>query len=91
MKAKEPRTDSPMRIKLSGERRARLLELIKKHHLELFDEPLSDFRAAALLDFFVELGPPVYNQAIRDAHAFMAEKLTDLEGEVYEPDRSAAG
>ena len=92
MRAKESLPDSPMRIKLSDERRAQLLESIKKHYVELFDEPLSDFRAGALLDFFVrELGPPVYNQAIRDAHAFMAEKLTDLEGEVYEPDRGAAG
>ncbi len=77
-----------MRIRLSDERRLRMLEATKRHYAELFDQPLSDFRAGALLDFFVrELGPPVYNQAIRDAHAFMAEKLTDLEGEVYEPER----
>ena len=44
-------------------------------------------RAELLLDFFVkELGPPVYNQAIRDAHDFVAEKLVDLEGEFYEPE-----
>jgi uncharacterized protein (DUF2164 family) len=33
-----------------------------------------------------ELGPPVYNQAIRDAHAFVQDKLLDLEGEFYEPE-----
>ncbi len=51
------------------------------------DEQISDSRAEKLLDFFVrELGPPVYNQAIRDAHSFFEEKLTDLEGEFYEPE-----
>jgi uncharacterized protein (DUF2164 family) len=81
------RSQSPMRIRLSDERRTRMLDAIKRHYAE-FDEELSDFRAGGLLDFFVrELGPPVYNQAIRDAAAFMQEKLTDLEGEIYEPEQ----
>ena len=44
---------SPMRIRLSPERRADLLEAIKRHFSAEFDEPLSDFRAEGLLDFFV--------------------------------------
>jgi len=76
---------SPMRIRLSPERRADLLEAIKRHFSAEFDEPLSDFRAEGLLDFFVrELGPPIYNQGVRDASRFMQQKLTDIEGEVYE-------
>ena len=48
---------------------------------------MSDSQAEQLLEFFVkELGAPVYNQAIRDAHGFIQEKLTDLEGEFYEPE-----
>lgn len=83
---------SPMRIRLSDERRIRMLGAIRKYFTEHFDEPLSDFRAEGLLNFFVaELGPPVYNQAIRDAQAFIQDKLTDLEGEVYEPERSNSG
>jgi uncharacterized protein (DUF2164 family) len=76
---------SPMRIRLSPERRASLLRAIKQHFAAEFDEPVSDFRAQGLLDFFVrELGPPVYNQGVRDASGFMQEKLADIEGEVYE-------
>jgi uncharacterized protein (DUF2164 family) len=76
---------SPMRIKLSVERRAGLLRAIKEYFSQEFDEPLSDFRAEGLLDFFVrELGPPVYNQGVRDATSFIQEQLTDIEGEVYE-------
>jgi uncharacterized protein (DUF2164 family) len=80
---------SPMRIRLSEERRIRMLDSIKRHFAEHFDESLSDFRAQGLLDFFVrELGPPVYNQAIRDASGFIQDKLADLEGEIYEPEPS---
>ena len=75
------------RIKLSDDRRKSLIRSVKQHFLEEFDESLSDFRAEALLDFFVsELGPPVYNQGVRDASNYMQEKLTDIEGEVYERD-----
>ena len=38
-----------------------------------------------VLEFFLrELGPPVYNQGVRDASGFMQEKLGDIEGEIYE-------
>jgi uncharacterized protein (DUF2164 family) len=78
-----------MRIRLSPDRRASLLLAIKAYFSTEFDEPLSDFRAAALLDFFVrELGPPVYNQGVRDAAAFVQQKLGDIEGDVYEPEHS---
>jgi len=81
----KPHPHSPLRIQLSDDRRARLLRSIKTHFAAEFDEPLSDFRAEALLDFFVrELGPPVYNQGVRDAAGYVQSKLTDIEGEVYE-------
>jgi uncharacterized protein (DUF2164 family) len=76
---------SPMRIRLSPERRASLLRAIKDYFSAEFEEPLSDFRAQGLLDFFVrELGPPLYNQGVRDATGYMQEKLADIEGEVSE-------
>jgi uncharacterized protein (DUF2164 family) len=76
---------SPMRISLSDERRSILVEAIQRHFSAQFDEPLSDFRAEQLLDFFVaELGPPVYNQGVRDASKYMADKLLDIEGDVFE-------
>jgi uncharacterized protein (DUF2164 family) len=84
--------ESPLRVRLSDERKAALIGLTRKHFEEHFDEELSDFRAEGLVDFFVkELGPPVYNQGVRDACAYMQEKLTDVEGEVYEPEAPARG
>lgn len=78
-----------MRIRLSDERRAELIARIQAHCREHFDDDLGALKAELLLDFFVkELGPPVYNQAIRDAHDFLADKLEDLSGEFYEPEES---
>lgn len=79
------RPDSPLRIRLDDERRARLIRAVQRHFEDEFDEPLSDFRAEGLVDLFVrELGPPVYNQGVRDAARFVQEKLTDIEGDVFE-------
>jgi len=76
-----------MRIRLADDRRARVLSALKHHFSEHFDETLSDFRSEALLDFMIrELGPPVYNQGVRDACRFMQDRLGDIEGEVYEPE-----
>ena len=78
---------SPMRIRLSDERRADLMRAIQAYVSEQFDEEISEYKAGLLLDFFVaRLGPSVYNQAIRDAHGFFQEKLADLEGDFYEPE-----
>jgi uncharacterized protein (DUF2164 family) len=74
-----------MKIRLAPDRRAALLESLVAYYASEFDETLSAFRAEALLDFFVrELGPPVYNQGVRDAASFLQAKLADIEGEVYE-------
>ena len=79
------RPDSPLRIHLDDERRARLIRAVQRHFEDELDEPLSDFRAEGLVDLFVrELGPPVYNQGVRDAARFVQEKLTDIEGDVFE-------
>jgi len=81
-----------MRVRLSDERRVVLVRLLREYFEDHFDEPVSDFRAEGLIDFFVkELGPPVYNQGVRDACAYMQGKLTDVEGEVYEPETPARG
>ena len=83
----ERNIDSPLRIKLSADRRATLIKLLKGFYKENFDEELSEHRAERLLDFFIkQLGPPIYNQAIADARAFMYEKLEDLDVEFYEPE-----
>lgn len=80
----------PTHIKLTDERRERVLDATARFFSEHFDERLSEFRRELLLDFFIkELGAPVYNQAIQDVRAAMQEKLQDLEGEFWEPESKA--
>ena len=76
-----------MRIRLSDDRRARVLLAVTRHFATEFDDPISDFRANGLLDLFLrELGPAVYNQGVHDACGYLQEKLADLEGEIHEPE-----
>ena len=78
---------SPMRIALSDERRRQLVAALRRFLAREFETDFSEFQAQRLLDFFVrQLGAPVYNQAIQDARAFLQDKLSDLEGEFYEPE-----
>ena len=75
-----------MSSELSDERRDQLILALEGFYLEEFDEELSRFRAAQILDFILgELGPPIYNQAVQDARAFMQRKLEELDGEVFAP------
>jgi len=74
-----------MRIKLSDERRDDLSTAVQQLFQDEFERDLSEFQAQRLIDFFMrQLGPPVYNQAIQDARAYVLTKLEDIDGEVYE-------
>ena len=73
-----------MAIELSAERKREVLDLLQNLFEREFDEPLSDFRADALLELFMKtVGPAVYNQAVQDVRAHLQKKLDDLDGEIY--------
>ena len=77
----------PVRIELSEQRRRDLLAAIRAFYRERFDLDIGDLKARFLLEFFLAaLGPPVYNQGVRDATSFVQDKLLDLEGEIHEPE-----
>ncbi len=47
-------------------------------------EPIGDLPAGLLLNFFLEeIGPVLYNQAISDAQTRLAQRVADLNGELY--------
>ena len=76
-----------MTIELEEARRKQLVTRLQGFFREEFDEDISDFRAAQVLDFFLgALGPQVYNQTVQDARKFMQQALDDLDGEVYQPE-----
>jgi uncharacterized protein (DUF2164 family) len=72
---------------LTTERKKDLETAITNFFASEFDETISGFRAAAILDLFMRtVAPSVYNQGVHDAVEAMQRKLTDLDGEVHMPD-----
>lgn len=74
-----------MAIKLTKDSEKYLLGSIKRFFAETMDDGIGDLKAAQVLDFCVrEIGPSIYNQAIADAQAYIADKAADLGGARYE-------
>jgi uncharacterized protein (DUF2164 family) len=64
--------------------RADAIASLQRYFAENMPEPLGDLPAGLLLNFFLEeVGPSIYNQAIRDAQARMQQRVADLDGELY--------
>ena len=76
----------PMAIKLSKEAEQRSIGSIKRYCAENIEEAdVGDLKATLLLDFFIqEIGPTIYNQAIRDAQAHIQERVVDLDSSCYQ-------
>ncbi|MEH6889592.1 DUF2164 domain-containing protein [Bacillus sp. JJ864] len=71
-------------MKLPNEKK----ELLVEHIQEFFEaEDLGEigrFQAERLIEEMIkELGPHIYNQAIGDARKLVADKLTNLEEDLY--------
>lgn len=79
-------------IKLTADRKDRLIGQLQSLFEREFDETLSAFRAEQVLDLMLStLGPGIYNQAVQDVRAHLQSKLDDLDdldGEVYVDDKT---
>jgi uncharacterized protein (DUF2164 family) len=71
-------------IEISKQARADAIASIKRYFEENMPEPVGDLPAGLLLNFFIEeIGPAIYNQAIREAQGRMQQRVSDLDGELY--------
>jgi uncharacterized protein (DUF2164 family) len=76
-----------MAIEFDKERKERMLRAIQRYFAEQLDQEIGHLAAELALEFFVKLvGPPIYNQAVKDAQAFLQDKLMDLDGVLYQPE-----
>lgn len=76
-----------MDIEFNEQRRKLLIEKVQVYFTNEMDESIGELKAGFLVDFFLEqMGAAIYNQAIDDAHAFIQDKLIDLEGTLYLPE-----
>ncbi len=75
------------RIKLSSEAEQRSIASIKRFFDDTLEDQIGDLKASLVLDFCLrEIGPTIYNLAIRDAQGFMQDKVADLDGTCFEPE-----
>lgn len=73
-----------MPIELNKETQTRLVGAIQQYFQENMDEEIGDLKASLLVSFFIkELGPAIYNQAVSDAQAVMAERVDELDSVCY--------
>ena len=74
-----------MTVELSKEVRDALVPSIRRYVQEELEQDIGDLQARLLLDYvLIEVGPVVYNRAVRDAQAYILERALDLEGVCYE-------
>jgi uncharacterized protein (DUF2164 family) len=71
-------------IELPKQTRGDAIKSIQRYYEENMPEPIGELPAGLLLNFFLEeIGPAIYNGAIRDAQARMLQRAADLDGELY--------
>ncbi|MDR0238536.1 DUF2164 domain-containing protein [Acinetobacter sp.] len=64
--------------------REQLIQSLKKYALKELELDLGNFPAQFLFDFIVEeFGPHFYNQALNDAHEWLAERFTYLNDDLF--------
>jgi uncharacterized protein (DUF2164 family) len=74
-----------MSIELSKQVRDDAIASIQQYFELNLPEPIGELPASFLLNYFIEeIGPAIYNQAIGDAQARLQQRVSDLEGELYE-------
>jgi len=70
-------------LELTKQQRTEAIASMQRYFEENL-QPIGDLPAGLLLNFLLEeIGPVIYNQAIADAQTRMAQRVTDLCGELY--------
>jgi uncharacterized protein (DUF2164 family) len=70
-------------IDLEKPQRADAIASLKRYFEENFD-PIGEMPAGQLLNFILEeIGPAIYNQAVKDAQSRLQLQLSDLTGDLY--------
>lgn len=74
-----------MAVTLPDDQKAEVLASIRAYFRDERGEEIGELQAAFLLDFVLkEIGPSIYNQALRDAQARLQGAVADLVDTLYE-------
>ncbi|MEM1182961.1 MAG: DUF2164 domain-containing protein [Acidobacteriota bacterium] len=81
-----------MSITLPKEAEKRCIESIRAFFDAHLETSIGDLKAQLVLDFCLqEICPTVYNRAIADAQAHIAERAADMDGSLFEEEFSYFG
>jgi len=76
-----------MAIVLPDETKRELTASLRRYLADERGEDVGDLQAGLLLEFVLaEVGPSIYNQAVRDAQARLGAAVGDLDGVLHEPE-----
>jgi uncharacterized protein (DUF2164 family) len=71
-------------IKLPKEEKDEIIKSVQAYFEEERSETIGDIGAEQLIDYMMkELGPYIYNKAIADSRSIIAEKINQIEDELY--------
>ncbi len=74
-----------MTIELPKDARAEAIASIERYFRENMEEPIGNVAAGGLLGFFLEeIGPSIYNKAVRDVQERLQLRVSELDLEVHE-------
>jgi uncharacterized protein (DUF2164 family) len=72
-------------IKLEKETQKQAIDSLQRYFDLNMEERIGNLQAAALLDFLMEeIGPSIYNQAVRDAQNQLQQRVQELDIDVHE-------
>ena len=72
-------------IELPKDDRQQAVASIERYFLENRDEKIGNIEAAGLLGFFLEeIGPAIYNQAVRDVQERLRLRVDEVDLDVHE-------
>ncbi len=72
-------------IELPKDVRQQAIASIERYFLQNMEEKIGNIAAAGLLGFFLEeVGPAVYNQAVRDVQERLRSRVEEIDLEVHE-------
>ena len=76
-----------MAIELERDVAAGFVPSIQRYFKEKLDSEIGNLDAEFLLRFFLaEIGPVIYNRAIRDAQTVLGQRVAELDGNCWEPE-----
>lgn len=74
-----------MAIELEKETRHEAIKSIERYFDEHMDDPIGNLQAGALLAFLLEeIGPTIYNKAVRDVQDQLQQRVLELDIDVHE-------